>query len=86
MPERSNSAGDSIAPQATVTLGASTVQRGRRAVLVGDRRLDADRAAVLDEDALGAAADDEARAGVGGVLQERLHRRLLAPFWQPAKQ
>jgi hypothetical protein len=53
-------------------------QRRRRAVLVRDERLHARRPAVTREDALGARADDEAGAGVGRVLQEGLHRRLLA--------
>src|SRR5438270_8180101 len=52
---------------------------GRRgAVPVHDARLHAARAPVFGEDALGARADEEARAGVGGVLEEGLHGRLLA--------
>jgi hypothetical protein len=53
-------------------------QRRRRAVGLRDGRLDAARAAVVCEDSLGARADHEPRAVIGGVLEEGLHRRLLA--------
>ena len=78
MPLRSSSAGDSIAPAATTTVGASTsslVVDPSACVTVA---CDAGRAPVVGEDPLGAGGHDEAGAGVGGVLQEGLHRRLLA--------
>ena len=53
------------------------------AVLAAGPRDDAGRASVAHEHPLDRAADDEPRAGVGGVLEIRLERRLLAPLLAP---
>ena len=77
-PERRSRAGDSIPPAATTTASASTVS----SVLLpsGPDTVATTPAdpTVPDEDPLGAAVDDDARARIGGVLQVRLERRLLA--------
>ena len=78
MPLRSSSAGDSIEPQATTTVGASTVSAVVEPSACVTVASTPGGAAVLDQDPVGVAADDAPRAGVGGVLQPGLHRRALA--------
>ena len=80
IPLRSSSAGDSIPPAATTTIGASTVSS--TSPPSAPRAVPATPAArpSSHEHAVDGAVDDEPRAGVGGVLQVGLERRLLAPL------
>ena len=86
MPLRSSSAGDSIEPQADDDGRGVHGQRRGRAVGVGHRRLDAGRAAVLEQDRSAWQPDTTRAPASEASCSQVFIAERLQPCWQPSGQ